>query len=72
MTDTEKRTKPCQAGTPPGLAAAPIIGQQKIPETAPVAACLPADLEKIVASWATLPEHIRAAMLALVGVASAR
>jgi hypothetical protein len=35
----------------------------------PAAVSLPADLEKVVASWSTLPEHIKAAILALVNVA---
>jgi hypothetical protein len=30
---------------------------------------LPADLAKVVAAWDTLPEHIKAAVLALVGAA---
>jgi hypothetical protein len=41
------------------------------PADAPPAVRLPADLEKVVASWSTLPEHIRAAVLALIGVAGA-
>jgi hypothetical protein len=45
------------------------LTQQKVPETAPAAASLPANLEKVVASWETLPEHIKAAVLALVNVA---